>query len=177
MQIIGSVQSHIKIWFFWNVKTYSCIYLKWVHPINVAKEALDRNSWIFDADHWFSSKSRQNMIFWNVKAIPVSIWNNFTPNVATEASDRSSWILDAGHWFSSKSHENMVFVKSYSCFYLKWVHSKNMATEPLDRNSWILVADHRFSSKSRENMIFWNVKTEIHYKNVATEALDRNSWI
>ena len=53
---------------FWNVKSYSCIYLKWVHSVNVAKEALDRNSWIFDADHWFSSKSRENMIFSNVKS-------------------------------------------------------------------------------------------------------------
>ena len=58
---------------------------------NVAIEALDRSRLILD---WFSSKSRQNMIFWNVKAIPVSIWNDFTPNVATEALDRSSWILD-----------------------------------------------------------------------------------
>ena len=109
---------------------YSCIYLKWVHPINMAKEALDRNSWIFDADHWFSSKSHENMIF--VKSY-ASIYLK---------------------WFQSNWN-----VKSYSCVYLKWVHPINVATEPLDRISWILVADHWFSSKSRENMIFWNVKS------------------
>jgi len=89
----------------------------------VAIEALDRSRLFLDTDHWFSSKLRQNMIFWNVKAIPVSIWNDFTPNVATEALDRSSWILDSDHCFSSKSHENWFFwnVKSYSCIYLEWI--------------------------------------------------------
>ena len=91
MQIIGSVQSHIKIWFFWNVKTYSCIYLKWVHPINVAKEALDRNSWIFDADHWFSSKSRENMIFVKSYFTIYLKWFH-SKNMATEPLDRNSWI-------------------------------------------------------------------------------------
>ena len=44
MQIFGSVQ------IFWNVKSYSCIFLKWIDPKNVVTEALDRNSWILDAD-------------------------------------------------------------------------------------------------------------------------------
>ena len=91
---------------------------------NLAKEALDRSRLILDTDHWSSSKSRQNMIFRNVKAIPVSIWNDFTPDLATEALDRSSWILDSDHCFSSKSNENSFFfcnVKSYSCIYLEWI--------------------------------------------------------
>ena len=131
MQIIGSVQSHIKIWFFWNVKTYSCIYLKWVHPINVAKEALDRNSWIFDADHWFSSKSRENMIFVKSYFTIYLKWFH-SKNMATEPLDRNSWILVADHRFSSKSREYMIFwnVKTE-------IHYKNVATEALDRNSWI----------------------------------------
>ena len=113
----------------------------------MAKEALDRSSWILDADHWFSSKSHQNMIFWNVKSYSCINLKWVHPiNVAKEALDRNSWIFDADHWFSSKSGENMIFVQSYSSIYLKWFHSKNMATEPLDRNSWILVADHWFSS-------------------------------
>ena len=98
------------------------MYLNWIQSKIVAKEALDRNSWILDADLCFRWKSHQNRIFWNVKAIPVSIWNDFTPNVATEALDRSSWILDADH--SVQSHLKIVFfwnVKSYSCIYLKWI--------------------------------------------------------
>ena len=34
----------------WNVKSYSCIFLKWIHSKNVITEALDKNSWILDAD-------------------------------------------------------------------------------------------------------------------------------
>ena len=64
-----SVQSHMKIvCFFWNVKSYSCIYLKWIHSKNMAREALDRNSWILHADNLFNSKSREYRIFWNVKS-------------------------------------------------------------------------------------------------------------
>ena len=63
-----SVQSHMKIvCFFWNVKSYSCIYLIWIHSKNMAREALDRNSWILHADNLFNSKSREYRIFWNVK--------------------------------------------------------------------------------------------------------------
>ena len=50
-------------WFFWNVISYSCIYLKRIHSKNVTTEAIDRNSWILDADHWFSSKSCENCFF------------------------------------------------------------------------------------------------------------------
>jgi hypothetical protein len=81
---------------------------------NVAIEALDRSRLILNTDHWFSSKSCQNMIFLNVKAIPVSFWNDFTPNVATEALDRSSWILDADH--SVQSHVKFVFLKCKKLF-------------------------------------------------------------
>ena len=64
-----SVQSHMKIvCFFWNVKSYSCIYLKWIHSKNMAREELDRNSWILHADNLFNSKSREYNIFWNVKS-------------------------------------------------------------------------------------------------------------
>ena len=64
-----SVQSHMKIvCFFWNVKSYSCIYLKWIHSKNMAREALDRTSWILHADNFFNSKSREYRIFWNVKS-------------------------------------------------------------------------------------------------------------
>ena len=50
---------------------YSCLYLKWIHFQKCGYptiEALDRSRLILDTDHWFSSKSRQNMIFWNVKS-------------------------------------------------------------------------------------------------------------
>ena len=110
---------------FWNVKSYSCIYLNWIHSKIVAKEALDRNSWILDEDLWFRSKSHQNMIFWNVKSYSCINLKWVHPiNVAKEALDRNSWIFDADHWFSSKSGENMIFVQSYSSIYLKWFHSK-----------------------------------------------------
>ena len=45
-------------------------------------------------------------------------------------------------------------INSYTCTYLKWIHSKNVVTEALDRSSWILDADHWFRSKSCENYFF-----------------------
>ena len=53
---------------FWNVRSYSYVYLKWIYSRNMATEALYRNSWILDADYWFNSNSCKNMIFWNVKS-------------------------------------------------------------------------------------------------------------
>ena len=123
MQIFGSGQSHVKIWFFEISKAIPVSIWNEFTSKNVAKEALGRSRLILDTDHWSSSKSRQNTIFWNVNAIHVSIWNDFTPNVASEALERSSWILDSDHCFSSKSRENCFFwnVKSYSCIYLEWI--------------------------------------------------------
>ena len=76
----------------------------------MAKEALDRNSWILDAD-FGSGQSHVKIWFFEMStAIPVSIWNEFTSkNVAVEALDRSRFILDTDHWFSSKSRQNMIF--------------------------------------------------------------------
>ena len=107
MQIFGSGQSHVKIWFFEMSKAIPVSIWNEFTSKNIAIEALDRSRLILNTDHWFSSKSRQNMIFLNDKAIPESIWINFTPNVATEALDRSSWILDADH--SVQSHVKIVF--------------------------------------------------------------------
>ena len=131
MQIFGSGQSHVKIWFFEMSKAIPVSIWNEFTSKNVATEALDRNSWILDADHWFSSKSRENIIFVKSYASIYLKWFH-SKNMATEPLDRNSWILVADHRFSSKSRENMIFwnVKTE-------IHYKNVATEALDRNSWI----------------------------------------
>ena len=45
------------------------------------------------------------------KAIPVSIWNNFTANMAKEALDQKSWILDGDLWFQFKVKWKYDFLK------------------------------------------------------------------
>ena len=70
-----------KLFFFCKCqKLCSCIFLKWIHSKNVSTETLDRNSWILDASHLFTSKSREYCLFFEISiAIPVPIWNEFTP--------------------------------------------------------------------------------------------------
>ena len=110
MQIFGSGQSHVKIWFFEMSKAIPVSIWNEFISKNVAKEALDRSSWILDADHWFSSKSHQNMIFWNVKSYSCINLKWVHPiNVAKEALDRNSWIFDADHW-SVQSHVKIWFL-------------------------------------------------------------------
>ena len=58
------------------------------------------------------------------KAIPVSIWNNFTANMAKEALDRKSWILDGDLWFQFKVKWKYDFLKCQKLFlYLLEINS------------------------------------------------------
>ena len=118
------------------------------------------------------------------KAIPVSIWNNFTANMAKEALDRKSWILDGDLWFQFKVKWNMIFwnFKSYSCtcIYLKGIHFQKCGCRGI-RQNWFSIS---VQVTWKLFVFFWNVKSYsciylkwIHSKNMAREALDRNSWI
>ena len=72
------------------------------------------------------------------KAIPVSIWNNFTANMAKEALDRKSWILDGDLWFQFKVKWKYDFFEISKAIPVpvsiwKEFTSKNVAAEALDR--------------------------------------------
>jgi hypothetical protein len=70
-----------KLCFFWNVKSYSCIYLKRIHSKNMARKALDRNSWI-QMQIICSVQSHVKIWFFEMsEAIPMFIWNEFTPEI------------------------------------------------------------------------------------------------
>ena len=160
-----SSKSH-EHWFFWNVISYSCIYLKQIHSKNVTTEAIDRNSWILDADHWFSSKSHENCDFFEIfKAIPECILEkNSLKKCGYRGIRQKKLNFRCRSLVQFKVMWKLFFisnVKSYSCIFLKWIHSKNVATETLDRNSWILDADHSFTSKSREYCLFFEISIAI----------------
>ena len=72
------------------------------------------------------------------KAIPVSIWNNFTANMDKEALDRKSWILDGDLWFQFKVKWKYDFFEISKAIPVpvsiwKEFTSKNVAAEALDR--------------------------------------------
>ena len=108
-------------------------------------DTLDRKSWILNADLWFQFKVKQKYDFLKFQKLFLYLYlfeRNSLPKmwlqkcrgiIQKQVNFRCSSLVQH---FSSKSRENWFFfwnVKSYSCIYLKWIHSKKVATEPLDR--------------------------------------------
>ena len=70
--------------FLQNTTVTKCYICEWIfrsylikiHKVTSLEYEPDRSSWILDADYCFSSKSHQNIIFWNFKSFVLSSSSN-----------------------------------------------------------------------------------------------------
>ena len=110
---------------FFKCQSNSCIFLKWFHS-KCGYRGIRQKQLNFRCRS-FSSKSRENWFFWNVKSYSCIYlkWILFQKRGYRGIRQKQlNFRCSADHCFCSKPRENMIFlnVKNYSCIYLKWIH-------------------------------------------------------